>query len=77
MDSTSPPSLFHTHTHTRTTTSHAVSPVFFRYPSLTDFAHTLLDGTKAATVGEWTVKFGVKETFEHGQGYAELKLTTY
>ena len=47
------------------------------YPELTDFAYTLLDGTKKAVAGEWTVKFGVKETAQHGQGYAELKLTTY
>eukprot|EP00325_Prymnesiales_sp_UTEX-LB-985_P000241 CAMPEP_0174703322 /NCGR_PEP_ID=MMETSP1094-20130205/7308_1 /TAXON_ID=156173 /ORGANISM="Chrysochromulina brevifilum, Strain UTEX LB 985" /LENGTH=773 /DNA_ID=CAMNT_0015901231 /DNA_START=17 /DNA_END=2338 /DNA_ORIENTATION=+ len=47
------------------------------YPALTDFALTSLDGTKLATNGEWTVKFGVKETAQHGQGYAEMKLTTY
>ena len=47
------------------------------YPELTDFAHTMLDGTKQAAAGEWTVKFGVQETAEHGQGYAEVKLTTY
>ena len=47
------------------------------YPSLTDFTATQLDGTKEALAGEWTVQFGVKETFEHGQGYAELSLTTY
>jgi pre-mRNA-splicing factor SYF2/beta-D-xylosidase 4 len=46
------------------------------YPSLTDFTHTLLDGTKQPAAGEWTVKFGVQETAEHGQGYAELKLHT-
>jgi pre-mRNA-splicing factor SYF2/beta-D-xylosidase 4 len=47
------------------------------YPELTDFAYTLLDGTKKAVAGEWTVKFGVKETAQHGQGYAEAKLTTF
>jgi len=47
------------------------------YPALTDFTTTNLDGTKSAIAGEWTVKFGVKETFEHGQGYTELKLTTF
>ena len=26
---------------------------------------------------EWTVKFGVAETLEHGVGYAEVKLTTF
>lgn len=47
------------------------------YPSLTDFALTDINGTKHAAAGEWTVKFGVKETSAFGQGYAELKLTTY
>ena len=46
------------------------------YPSLTDFAMTRLDGTKEAAAGEWTVKFGVQATAEHGQGYAEVALTT-
>ena len=45
------------------------------YPAMTDFAHTLLDGTKAAAAGEWTVKFGVQETAQHGQGYVETALT--
>ena len=35
----------------------------------------MLDGSKAAAAGEWTVKFGVQETAEHGQGYAEMKFT--
>ena len=47
------------------------------YPELIDFTHTMLDGTKEPAVGEWTVKFGVQETAEHGQGYAELKMTTF
>jgi len=46
------------------------------YPAMTDFAHTLLDGTKVPAVGDWKVKFGLKETLEHGQGYAEMKLST-
>jgi len=47
------------------------------YPSLMDFTSTLLDGSKTALEGEWTVKFGVKETAVHGQGYAEMKLPTF
>jgi hypothetical protein len=47
------------------------------YPALNDFALTLLDGTKRAVEGEWTVKFGVQEAAKHGQGYAEVKLTTF
>jgi pre-mRNA-splicing factor SYF2/beta-D-xylosidase 4 len=47
------------------------------YPSLVDFTHTLLDGTKVPITGEWTVKFGVKETFAHGQGYTEMNLNTF
>ena len=49
----------------------------YLYPALTDFALTSLDGTKYAVEGEWTVKFGVGETAPHGQGYSEVKLTTY
>jgi len=45
------------------------------YPSLAEFTHTLLDGTKALMAGEYTFKFGVQSTAKHGQGYAELKLT--
>ncbi len=47
------------------------------YPALTDFALTQLDGTKVAVAGEWTVRFGVRETVAHGQGFAEVKLTAY
>ena len=47
------------------------------YPELTDFAHTQLDGSKMPAAGEWTMKFGVKETAKHGQGYTEVKLNTY
>jgi len=45
------------------------------YPALTDFALTALDGTKSARAGEWTVRFGVRETAKLGQGFAETKLT--
>ena len=45
------------------------------YPSLAEFTHTLLDGTKEAIAGEYTVKFGVQATARHGQGYAEMKRT--
>ena len=48
----------------------------YLYPELTDFALTTLDGTKHPAVGEWTIKFGVQETAEHGQGYTEVKLST-
>jgi len=47
------------------------------YPSLQDFTTTKLDGFKEALAGDWTIKFGVQETAEHGQGYAEVKLTTF
>ena len=47
------------------------------YPSLTDLTHTLADGSMSAAVGEWTVRFGVRETAQHGQGFAELSLVTY
>lgn len=47
------------------------------YPEMTDFTHTLLDGTLTPATGEWTIKFGVKETAIHGQGYAEMKFSTF
>ena len=47
------------------------------YPEMTDFANTMLDGTKLPAVGEWTVRFGVQETAVHGQGYAEMKFSTH
>jgi beta-glucosidase-like glycosyl hydrolase len=47
------------------------------YPSLADFTLTGIDGYKTAAAGDWTVKFGVKETAQHGQGFAELKLKTF
>ena len=47
------------------------------YPSLTDLTHTLADGSMSAAVGEWTVRFGVRETAQYGQGYAELSLVAY
>ena len=47
------------------------------YPSLQDFTLTKMDGFKEALAGEWTVKFGVQETAAHGQGFAEVKLTTF
>jgi pre-mRNA-splicing factor SYF2/beta-D-xylosidase 4 len=47
------------------------------YPSLLDFTRTLIDGSKEATSGEWTVKFGVQQTAEFGGGYAESSLKTF
>jgi hypothetical protein len=37
-----------------------------------DMTVTMLDGTKQAVAGDWIVKFGVEETFKHGQGYVAL-----
>ena len=47
------------------------------YPELTDFTRTLLDGTKAAHVGDWIVSFGLEEMKGQEQGYDEMKLATY
>eukprot|EP00040_Diaphanoeca_grandis_P030520 m.180510 g.180510 ORF g.180510 m.180510 type:complete len:788 (+) comp32023_c1_seq1:116-2479(+) len=49
----------------------------YLYPALTDFAVIDHDGRHQATAGEYTFKFGVKETFEHGQGYAEHSIVAY
>jgi pre-mRNA-splicing factor SYF2/beta-D-xylosidase 4 len=53
------------------------SAVVNLYPAITDFALTTLDGSKAPVVGEWTVRFGVQATAASGQGFAEVKLTTF
>ena len=52
------------------------SATVYLYPALTDFTHTLLDGTKAAVAGDWVVSFGVAEAQEHGMGFTQVKLTT-
>ena len=36
------------------------------------FTHVLADGTRVAWPGEYTVRFGVRETAAHGQGFAEV-----
>ena len=36
-----------------------------------------VDGTKEVATGTWTVKFGVQEAAAYGQGYAEMRLSTY
>ena len=47
------------------------------YPEHTEFMTTLVDGSKRVAAGEYTVRIGVQETAAHGQGYAELRLSTY
>jgi len=46
----------------------------YLYPSLTDFAIIDKDGRHQAHEGEYTFSFGVKETFEHGQGFTQHKM---
>ena len=38
------------------------------------FTQALADGSRVAWPGEYTVRFGVHETAEHGMGFAELKV---
>ena len=38
------------------------------------FTQAQVDGTRIAWPGEYTVRFGVKETAEHGMGFAELRV---
>ena len=53
------------------------SATVYLYPSLADFTQTELNGERIpVAAGEWTVKFGVQETAQHGQGYHELTFTT-
>eukprot|EP00937_MAST-01D_sp_MAST-1D-sp2_P000103 g103.t1 len=51
------------------------SATVYLYPAMTAFTRTLLDGTRAALAGDWTVSFGVAETQEHGMGFMQVKLT--
>lgn len=44
------------------------------YPALTEMAFANLEGERAAIAGEYTVRFGVAETAEHGMGYVESNL---
>ena len=41
------------------------------YPSLLDFTAVGADGARAARAGEYTFRFGVRETSARGMGYAE------
>mmetsp|Transcript_47305 Transcript_47305/g.93069 ORF Transcript_47305/g.93069 Transcript_47305/m.93069 type:complete len:435 (+) Transcript_47305:1077-2381(+) len=45
------------------------------YPSLLDFTVVNEAGKRTAHPGEYTVKFGVQSTHQHGQGFAEHKFT--
>jgi len=47
------------------------------YPTDTDFAIAREDGNRVPLAGDYTVQFGVKETFTHGQGFAEVTLAAH
>lgn len=47
------------------------------YPSLSDFALVTPGGGRAAHPGEYTVRFGLRETAELGMGHVEHKLVAY
>ena len=38
------------------------------------FTNVLKDGSRIAWPGEYTVRFGVRETAEHGMGFSEIKV---
>ena len=44
------------------------------YQALAEFAAVGVDGTRAALAGEYTVRFGVRETVRGGMGFAEQAL---
>jgi hypothetical protein len=45
------------------------------YPELTQFTQVRLDGSRVAVDGEYSVRFGLKETAELGMGFAEHRFT--
>jgi hypothetical protein len=46
------------------------------YPALTEFMQVDDKGGRRVHAGEYTFRFGVAETLEHGQGYAEHTVLT-
>jgi len=46
-------------------------------PSLGDFTHVDSNGKRFPQVGEYSIQFGIPETFEHGQGFASHKVRAY
>ena len=46
-----------------------------RYPSLTDFTHVTVEGERVALPGQFTARFGLRETRELGQGFATHTFT--
>ena len=46
------------------------------YPSHVAFTETMADGSRQVLAGPYTASFGVQETAQHGQGFAELPLST-
>merc|ERR1711988_255796 len=47
------------------------------YPSLADFTQVDAEGVRKALPGTYTFKFGLKESSDHGMGYAEHSIETY
>ena len=51
------------------------SVTVYLYPELTEFAQVGPDGTRAALLGEYTVRFGEARSAKLGQGLVEHKFT--
>lgn len=47
------------------------------YPALSDFALVTPGGGRVAHSGEYTVRFGLRETAEHGMGFIQHKLIAH
>ena len=47
------------------------------YPTLTDFTQVDLDGSRRVQPGEYTFRFGLRETAEHRMGFAEAVVATF
>jgi len=51
--------------------------IVWLYPTLLDFTVVNVDGQRTALAGEYTIRFGVVSTVEHGQGFTEHKVTMF
>ena len=47
------------------------------YPALSELSRVGADGSRVALAGEYTVRFGLRETKRRGMGFVEAKLLAY
>lgn len=49
----------------------------YLYPRLSEFTQPGLDGIRVPLTGDYTFRFGIPETKEHGMGFLEHKLVAF